>query len=100
MPNYCNNTSATDREAVFYFSDADGLCFCFVDFSDQSDAASHIALPTGRLASLVGKRFAAGGLVLFFYHPKKGKRRKLQWLNTFSCKQWGSRSLNNYQPWS
>ena len=30
-------------------------------------------------------------LVLFFYHPKKGKRRKL-WLNAFSCKQWGSPS--------
>ena len=35
-----------------------------------------------------------GWLVLFCYHPKKGKQRKL-WLNAFGCKQWGSRS---YQP--
>ena len=97
------------------------------------------AVSRGRLASLVGKRFAAGGLrvyfarihslfafilltynmiqdhdyvlylcgvhwascgrlVLFFIIQKKGKRRKL-WLNAFSCKQWGCRSLNNYQPW-
>ena len=89
------------------------------------------AVSRGRLESLVGKRFAAGGLcvyfagihslfafilltnkimimfcigaeyismfgrlVLFVYHPKKGKRRKL-WLNAFSCKQWGSPSLKN-----
>ena len=32
-----------------------------------------------------------GRLVLFGYHPKKGKRRKI-WLNAFSCKQSGRRS--------
>ena len=87
------------------------------------------AVSRGRMESLVGKRFAAGGLRVYFagihslfafilltnkimimfcigaeyiehcsdgwfyyfYHPKKGKRRKL-WLNAFSCKQWGSPS--------
>ena len=34
------------------------------------------------------------GWFYFFYHPKKGNRRK-HWLNAFSCKQWGSPSLKN-----
>ena len=37
------------------------------------------------------------GSFYFVTIKKKEKRRKI-WLNAFSCKQWGRRSLKNYQP--
>ena len=39
-----------------------------------------------------------GRLVLFCYHQKKKEKRRKIWLNASSCKQWGRRSLKNYQP--
>ena len=38
-----------------------------------------------------------GGSFYVVIIQRKGKRRKL-WLNVVSCKQWGGRSFNNYQP--
>ena len=83
---------------------------------------SHV-VSGGRLAPLIGRRFVSrasrvfcrdsilvcihfgagyighcvDGSFYFVIIPKRGKRRK-NWLNAFSCKHWGRRSLKHYQP--